>query len=148
MVRVTTHITISKPIDMVVGFASNPENAMRWYKNIKSVEFKTEKPLRVGSQIAFIAHFMNRKLYYVYQVMEMNSDRFVMQTSDGPFPMKTTYEWEKLSESLTRMTLTNEGQPSGFSRFFTPFMSMMMRRANQKDLQQLKAVLESRPDTP
>lgn len=142
MVRVSTEILINKPIDEVRGFASNPENATKWYDNIKSVEFKTEKPFRVGSQVAFIAHFMGRKLYYVYQIKDLNNQGMVMETSDGPFPMKTTYEWTSTENQSTRMVLRNEGKPSGFSKWLSPFMSMMMRKANQKDLKKLKQVLE------
>jgi hypothetical protein len=55
--------------------------------------------------------------------------------------METTYEWEP-TEKGTRMRLRNRGTPSGFSRLVAPFMSAAMRRANQKDLAALKALLE------
>jgi hypothetical protein len=41
------------------------------------------------------------------------------------------------------MTLRNRGAPSGFSKWVAPFMAFAMRRANQKDLSRLKALLES-----
>ncbi|MFT5512856.1 MAG: hypothetical protein ACI8SE_001255 [Bacteroidia bacterium] len=40
------------------------------------------------------------------------------------------------------MTIQNEGSPTGFSRWLSPFMAIMIRRANNKDLHQLKAILE------
>jgi hypothetical protein len=40
------------------------------------------------------------------------------------------------------MTLRNRGEPSGFSRAVAPAMARAMRRANRKDLQALKALLE------
>ncbi|MGK2958646.1 MAG: hypothetical protein ACSLFB_09670 [Acidimicrobiales bacterium] len=43
-----------------------------------------------------------------------------------------------------RMTLRNRGEPSGFSKVATAFMQPAMRRANRKDLANLKAILESR----
>jgi hypothetical protein len=56
--------------------------------------------------------------------------------------METTYTWDLLTDGSTRMTLRNRGEPSGFSRIFAPFMAAAMRRANRKDLAQLKSVLE------
>jgi hypothetical protein len=42
------------------------------------------------------------------------------------------------------MTLRNRGEPSGFATVAAPLMASAMRRANQKDLARLKALLESR----
>jgi len=143
MVDVITEITIHKPLAEVAQFASHPDNATRWYVNIKEVEWKTQKPLKVSSQIAFKAQFLGKELAYVYEVVEHEeSSKFVMRTADGPFPMETTYTWEVIESNKTKMTLRNRGEPSGFKSIFAPFMSMAMRRANKKDLQLLKSILE------
>ena len=41
------------------------------------------------------------------------------------------------------MTLRNRGEPVGFSRAVAPLMAQMVRRANRKDLERLKALLEA-----
>ncbi|GAB93442.1 SRPBCC family protein [Gordonia rhizosphera] len=144
MVDVVTRITIDRPIAEVAAYARDPATATEWYRNIASSRQLTPDPLRVGSKIAFVANFLGRHLEYVYEVVEMVDDRrFVMRTSDGPFAMETTYEWEALGGSSTRMSLRNRGTPTGFSKLVAPLMSPAMRRANRTDLRTLKARLET-----
>ncbi|MBT2689405.1 SRPBCC family protein [Bacillus sp. ISL-47] len=143
MVDVLTGITIKSPISQVSEYAANPDHAPEWYENIKSVEWKTPKPLKLGSQIAFRAEFLGRELAYVYEIAEFIPEKkFVMKTANGPFPMETIYKWEAINENHTRMTLRNIGNPNGFSRIMSLFMAPMMRRANMKDLKKIKAILE------
>jgi len=143
-VDVQTQIEIELPRHDVAAYASDPDNAPAWYENIKSVEWKSPKPLAVGAEIAFTAHFLGRCLAYVYKVRQLVPDeRLVMSTADGPFPMETTYSWEDTANGATRMTLRNRGEPSGFGKLSAPFLARATRRANEKDLQRLKHLLES-----
>jgi uncharacterized membrane protein len=145
-VDVVTEIVIERPRAEVAAYASNPDNSMAWYKNIKSVEWTTLKPAAVGSRFKFVAQFLGRRLAYTYEVVEwLPGERFVLRTTEGPFPMETTYTWEDAEAGGTRMRLRNRGNPSGFSRLALPIVSRQMRRANNKDLRQLKTVLEA-PD--
>jgi hypothetical protein len=147
-VDVLTDIVVARPRDVVAAFAVDPDHAAAWYQNITAVEWKTPRPLTIGSRIAFVAQFLGRRLAYTYEVVEwLPNERFVMRTADGPFAMETTYAWEVAANGATRMTLRNRGTPTGFSRWLAPFMSAAMRRANRKDLTALKAVLE-RGDRP
>jgi hypothetical protein len=113
--------------------------------NIKTVEWRTSPPIAVGSRMAFVAHFLGRRLAYTYEIVELVAGRrMVMRTTEGPFPMETTYAWEESGEGRTRMTLRNRGVPSGLSRLVAALMASAMRRANRKDLSRLKALLERR----
>ena len=146
-VRVET--VIGRPVDEVAAFAGDPTNAPEWYANIRQVEWRTEPPVAVGSQLDFVAHFLGRTLSYTYEVVELEpARRLVMQTADGPFPMETAYTWEPAGDSGTRMTLRNRGTPSGFGGLAAPLMERAMRRATTKDLARLKALLEARGEAP
>jgi len=143
MVDVRTEIMIECPREKVSEYAANPDHAPEWYVNIRSAEWKTAKPLAVGAQIAFKAQFLGRELAYIYQIVEYTPGKILMmRTADGPFPMETTYTWESVTSNSTRMTLRNRGNPTGFSKLLAPFMSSMMKRANNKDLKKLKEILE------
>lgn len=143
LVDVISDTVIDRPRSVVAAYAADPDHAPLWYVNIKSVEWKTSPPLVVGSRVAFVAHFLGRPLAYTYEFVELvQGERLVMRTSEGPFPMETTYTWESSGQARTRMTLRNRGKPSGFSRLAAPFLAAAMRRANRKDLACLKALLE------
>src|SRR5689334_23345307 len=144
-VAVETLIVIARPREDVAAYASAVENAPEWYENIKSVEWETEPPLRVGSRVAFVAEFLGRTLAYTYEIRELvPGERLVMSTAQGPFPMETTYAWVDAGDGATRMTLRNRGEPAGFKRIAAPMMAKAMRRANEKDLARLKQLLEQR----
>lgn len=142
-VDVTVETVIARPVTEVVAYAGDPTNAPEWYVNIGSVRWRTEPPVRVGSQMDFVARFLGRRIAYTYQVTELVPDRrLVMETAQGPFPMRTTYTWEPV-EGGTRMTLSNAGEPRGFARLGAPVLERAMRRATSKDLARLKALLET-----
>jgi uncharacterized membrane protein len=142
-VDVVTEIVINRPCDQVAAYAVDASNAPKWYVNIESVDWKTDPPIRVGSRMAFVARFLGRRLAYTYEVIELvPGERLLMRTAEGPFPMETTYTWEPAGEGATQMTLRNRGEPTGFAKVGAPIMAAAMRRANRKDLAQLKALLE------
>ncbi len=143
-VDVITETEIDRPRSEVAAYAADPANAPAWYVNIRSVEWLSEPPLRVGSRIAFVAKFLGKRLAYTYEISEfVPGERLVIRTAEGPFPMETTYTWESSAPGRTRMKLRNRGTPSGFSRLVAPFMATAMRKANREDLGCLKRILET-----
>jgi uncharacterized membrane protein len=145
-VDVLTEIVIERPCGQVAEYAGDPSRAPEWYANIESVSWQTPPPVTVGSRMDFVARFLGRRLAYTYEVVDLvPGERLVMRTAQGPFPMETTYTWQPLDDARTRMTLRNRGEPAGFATMAAPVMATAMRRANRKDLANLKRILE-RPD--
>jgi len=142
-VDVLVETTIGRTLEVVSIFAGDPTNVTRWYANIRSVTWKTPPPAAVGSRVEFEAQFLGRRLVYTYEIVELvPGELLVMRTSDGPFPMETTYTWEDAGDGATRMTLRNRGEPTGFAKLSAPMVAAAMRRANEKDLRKLKRILE------
>jgi hypothetical protein len=144
-VDVVTEVIIDRRRAAVADFAADPTNAPRWYRNISTVEWETEPAVEPGRRVAFVAHFLGRRLAYTYEIVELvPHERLVMRTDGKPFPMETTYTWEDVGPDRTRMTLRNAGQPGGFASIGARAMAAAMRAANTKDLAALKELLERR----
>jgi uncharacterized protein YndB with AHSA1/START domain len=137
-VDVITQTQIDRPRKEVFAFAADPDNAPRWYLNIKRVERESD------SRIRFLARFLGRDLAYTYEIVELVPDeKLVMRTAQGPFPMETTYTFADAGNGATTMTLRNRGTPKGFAAIMAPMMASAMKRANRKDLALLKRILEA-----
>ena len=143
-VDVMTEIVIERSVAVVSAYDHRPVQRPKMVSNIASVEWKSSPPARVGTTIEFVARFLGRRLVYTYEFIELVAgERLVMCTDQGPFPMQTSYEWAAVGEGSTRMTLRNQGEPSGFSRLMKPFMEPALRQANRKDLAKIKSILET-----
>src|SRR5947199_9559587 len=139
-VDVVTEVVIGRPCAEVAAYAGDPSHAPEWYVNIESVVWQTPPPVAVGSRMDFVARFLGRRLAYTYEVVELVAgERLVMRTAQGPFPMETTYTWQPVTATRTRMTLRNRGEPVGFGKVAAPVMAAAMNRANAKDLTALKS---------
>lgn len=142
-VDVTVEADIRRPRVEVAAFAMDPRNVPQWYRNIRSVEVHDDGPVRVGSRMDFVARFLGRTIAYTYEVTELvPGERLVMSTSQGPFPMTTTYTFSDLPTGSTRMALRNHGSPSGFGAVAAPVVARAMERATTKDLARLQRLLE------
>ena len=144
IVDVAATTVIERPIDDVAAFAGDPSNAPKWYRRISTAEWETEPPMALGSRIRFRARFLGRDLPYTHEITEYTpGEQVAMRTTEGPFPMSTTYQWRRVGDRVTHMTLRNHGEPTGFSRLAAPLMTVAMRRAMRQDLADLKHLLES-----
>jgi uncharacterized membrane protein len=143
-IDVIADVVVASTVDAVAAYAANPDNAPQWQENVESVEWITDRPLQVGSRLAFVAWFRKQKLSFTYEVTAWEPGRLlVMRTMDGPYRLETTYRWTLVREGYTRMTLRNRGEVPGVPRLLGPFLSWAMRRMIGDDLHRLRERLET-----
>lgn len=143
MVDIRTEIIINLPKEQVAEFASDPGNAPRWCKHIKSVEWNDHNPLRAGAQIVFNERIMHRYLQHVYEVVEIiPGQKIIMRTRSNGMKMETTFGWQAVNENTTCMTLRSRGIPGAFSKTIAPLLKLAIRKASRRNLKRLKRLLE------
>lgn len=144
-VNVTADIVIDRPCADVAAYASDLSNVSDWYESVESVSWRTPPPLTVGSQLEIVVSVLGRRSTYAYEILDfVPSERLVMRTGSGPLPMETIYTWTPIDDGRTRMAIRNHGEPSGFAKLGAPMMSAGIRRSSQRDLKNLKRILEKR----
>lgn len=142
----TTDTVIDRPRDEVAAFAMNPAHAPRWYAGIDEVEWTGGELPRRGARVAFVAHFLGRRLVYAFEVIEaLVGERLVLRGVDTPFALETCYTFEALDATHTRVVQQHRARPAAFARLSARVLLYAIHRAGARDLGQLKALLESRP---
>ena len=137
-------IRIERPRAEVAAWAADPDNAPRWRKDVAKVEWKSHPPLRTGSRISLTTPSLGLPLAYRYTVEDhVPGERTVLRTEEGPFPIETTLAFADAGDgSATDVTLATSGEKRG-SKVAARLLERTMRRANRKDLQRLKKLLEA-----
>lgn len=103
-VDIMTEVLIRRPLGAVAAFAADPDNAPEWYVNIKSVEWETPLAIAVGARIAFVAHFLGRRMAYTYEIVEYVPDvLLVMRTAESRWgsPAGSRPSWRAPSDGRT-----------------------------------------------
>ena len=143
MVRVETIIEIHRRPDEVFAFISDWSNNPSWQNGMKSCEWTSEPPLRVGSTYDQVASFMGKAIVSSFEVVEFQPGTKVrIQTTESSIPLDITREVSPIEDG-TRVMATVIGEPTGAMRLLNPNVKTMVKKSVTRDYQRLKAILES-----
>jgi hypothetical protein len=124
----------------------DPQNDAIWTTGIVDVRPLTDGRLRTGSKVERTSKFLARQFVYQYEIVDADSDRFVVMRVDEPFPMQIRYELED-SPDGTIARIHAKGDAGGFYRLAAPLLNRMARRSMTNDLEMLKEYLEGQPQS-
>ena len=141
-IRVSAETVIARPRDDVAAFASDPANDAAWIGGVVAAAMVSEPPMRAGSRVRRTATFLGRRFDYETEVTEWDPPASLAMRATSPFPMEIRYEFEPEGAG-TRARVLVAGEGSGFFRPAEPLLARQVRGNITKDLQRLKALLES-----
>jgi len=141
-VDVTVEREIARERLAVAGFVMDPANDTRWIKALDSVRTLGDGPVGPGTRVERIASFLGRRIEYVNEIVELvPGERLGVRSVKAPFPMEVRYELDEAGDG-TRMRIRATGDASGFYRVAGPLLGAAVRRGIERDLDELKKVLE------
>ena len=145
MIKFTIETEISRPVDEVFAYATDPERLPTWQDNTVSSVPEDAGPLRVGSRLREIHRAPGGKhLESVVEVSEYEPDRaFGLRVVEGtPVHARLTFE---PTERGTRLRFDGHGQLTGAMRLVQPLLQRVLKRQFAAQCAKLKQVLERSP---
>jgi hypothetical protein len=142
MIDVEVAVTIRRPRRDVASIMFNPRYDTAWIGNVLQARSATPGPLRRGTKITFVSRFLGRRVADVREVVDHEPDRRVEMISRFPLGLRVRYELEGIPEG-TIARIHAQGRPTGRLRFVTPALNPLLRWTVIRDLDRLKALLES-----
>jgi uncharacterized membrane protein len=144
MINVEHSIIINRPIEEVFAYVSDLRHSAEWQTGLLEVRKKTEGPLHVGTEFAFVRKFLGKKLESSNRFIEYKPNSLVtFEIPSGPVPGEASYLFESAPEG-SKVTSKIEIRTEGFSRLAEPLVAASLRRDVQANLGTLKNLLESR----
>lgn len=147
MAQATMSVVIARPVADVFRVLTDPTLAPRWAANAIKGELLTDGPVGVGSRRrAVVKGILGRPIESVMEVTEFERDqalglRLISASWGGTG--RTRYTLTPEGEATTRIDWMWEMQPGGLLKpFDRPFMAMF-KRLFQRDLENLRAMMES-----
>jgi uncharacterized protein YndB with AHSA1/START domain len=132
---------IERPVEVVFDYLTDVARLPEWQESAESAEPDGE--LRVGARFREVRSFMGRRANSTLEVTEHDRPRrFSLHVVEGPIRYAVEHALEDL-DGRTRITFVGRGETKRVPRLMRGTVRRMVERQFVRDLQTLKAVLES-----
>ena len=138
-------VVIERTIADVFVVLSHVENVPKWNRNAIEVTMLTPGPMRVGSRRRVVARTFGAgtQVNEAEMVELVPNERMVVKSVAGPFVWRALIEfWPAPKGMRLDWTWTFE-RPGGLYGLLNPLLPSLMRREFQRDLEDLKRLMEA-----
>ncbi len=143
MARVEASVLISRPVEEVFEFATDPKNDLLWQSGAAQAEQTSEGPIGVGTTYRDVTQFLGRRIEGTSEVTHYEPNRRMdYKIAAGPMKLEQSTTFESVGDG-TRLTVVLEGETGGFFKLAEPLVIRMSQRAIEVSLANLKDLLEA-----
>lgn len=143
MVVYETQIKIDRPVKEVYAAMNSYEKAPQWITGLKKVEALSGTPGQAGSKSKYIFEERGKEVIFYEKILEVQPESYFTYhlTSDAVnVEAKTVL---KPSDNGTVVQMHNKVSGNGLMmKLAMPLMKGVMKKRQEQDLQQLKAMIE------
>ena len=145
MVDIQAQVVIDRSRDDVARFAMDPSNDPTWIGGIAEATMLTDPPFGKGTKVRRVASFLGRRMEYTPEVVEYVPNTRLVMSTDTPFDMTISYEFEERG-AATLARIRVQGGGGGFYKLAAPLLGRMVKRNVTRHLRALKRLLGARAD--
>ncbi len=142
MLDIEIAMTIRRTRRDVAAVMFNPRYDPIWIRSVRQARPLTPGPLRQGSRLERETSLLGRPVSGIVDVVEFVTDRSMKLAGVPPLGLQVHYTLEGIPEgTITRIHA--QGTVKGMLRMAEPAFAARLRGAIMRDLEQLKALVES-----
>jgi len=142
--KLNFQVTVDANLDTVWGAFDNPENMRRWQQNFHSHTHLSGKPGKVGAVAELRFNEKGKIVVLTETITERRDKSFLAGTYESAHGRtKIVNRFEKIDENQTRWTSWCNFTFTGFMKLMSPFMSGLIRKRTESDMQRFKLMVET-----
>jgi uncharacterized protein YndB with AHSA1/START domain len=136
-------ITIDRPIEDVFALLSDPERTSSWSSLAAEETLTSERPIRVGSTYRVVGKGFGRRAMRENEVTEFELNRrWAVRSRSGSPATRASATFQPV-DGGTRVDFTVEAELTGVLRLAAPLVMTIGKRQWDRDLRNLKALMEA-----
>jgi uncharacterized membrane protein len=143
MTSIVRSIQIHRPVDEVWGFVHDLDKEGLWQTTLVESEQLTEGPMRRGTRVRQVRHFLGLKIPMEWEVTEYEPPvRSAIKSVSGPVPLSGSYVLEPQNGG-TQFIVSGELDAHGLFKLAEPVFARITGRELDANLGHLKDLLEA-----
>ena len=146
MIKLTVRTEIKVPAKETFLYVKDFSNNAKWQSGIKSTDWTSPPPIRVGSTYDQLADYKDTVTGYEIIAIEPGRSITTESRRGATFPITVTRRVDPLGPSRCRITVDLVGHPRGWRRFARPLVVTTVRKSIEADYRRLKRLLETTGD--
>lgn len=140
-VQIVSRVQVNRPIDEVFGVIADIANHPQWAGSVAEIRHLSHNPVQLGTTFVQVSKFLGVEVASQSELIVFDPPFELVGTSAKPLPGQVHWHTEE-SEDGTLVELIVDLDPQGFLKMAEPVLKNMVQSQLDKDLANLKALLE------